>query len=158
MAKTYIFHLRNDVYFHSDSVFEGKKRKVVASDFVYSLNRLLDPATASAGAWVLSDVAFTDDKPAIKSLNDSTLQIVLKRPFPPFLGILSMKYCSVIPYEAVNAYGKEFRSHPVGTGPFYMQNWVENVKLVMRKNPHYFEKDNGQTTPLSRWCFSFVSY
>ncbi len=144
---TYTFHLRNDVYFHADSVFGDKKRKVTAADFVYSLTRLLDPATASPGAWVLSDVAVTNGKPDITSLNDSTLQIILKRPFPPMAGILAMKYCSVIPHEAVEAYGKEFRSHPVGTGPFQLQNWIENVKLVMRKNPYYFEKENGKQLP-----------
>ncbi len=43
--------------------------------------------------------------------------------------------------EAINLYGNEFRSHPVGTGPFQFKLWEENVKLVLRKNPLYFEKD-----------------
>lgn len=146
-GKTYTFHLRNDVFFHNDSIFKGKPRKVIASDFVYSLNRLLDPATASPGSWVLSDVKSISGTPAIYALNDSTLQILLNRSFPPFLGILAMKYCSVVPHEAIEAYGKEFRNHPVGTGPFRMQNWIENVKLVLRKNPNYFEKHEGEQLP-----------
>ena len=58
-----------------------------------------------------------------------------------------MKYCSVIPHEAVEFYGSYFRKHPVGTGPFKLQNWVENIKLVLRKNPNYFKRYNGDQLP-----------
>lgn len=143
----YTFHLRTDVFFHKDSSFNGTSRKVVASDFVYSFNRLLDPRTASPGVWVLSNVKKENNTYAINALNDSTLSIEITKPFPPFLGILSMKYCSVIPREAVEYYGSDFRKHPVGTGPFKMQNWIENIKLVLRKNPNYFEKYNGEQLP-----------
>ena len=52
-----------------------------------------------------------------------------------------MTYASVVPHEAVEYYGDDFRSHPVGTGPFKFQYWKEGVKLVFRKNPNYFERD-----------------
>lgn len=145
---TYTFHLRGDVYFHNNPIFNNESRKVTAKDATFSLLRLLDPKTASPGAWVLSKVRWTDNQPDIKAINDSTLTIVLTQPFPPFLSILSMPYCSVIPQEAVDYYGKEFRIHPVGTGPFQMQNWVENIKLVLTKNPHYFEKSGDTALPL----------
>ena len=144
---SYIFHLRDDVFFHRDSSIVSGTRKVVASDFVYSFNRLLNPKTASPGAWVLANIADADSSYSISAVNDSTLSIKLTQPFPPFLGILSMKYCSVIPYEAVEYYGSDFRKHPVGTGPFKLQNWVENIKLVLRKNPNYFKKYNGEQLP-----------
>jgi peptide/nickel transport system substrate-binding protein len=96
---------------------------------------------------VLSKIAIKDNLYLIEALNDSTLRIVLSESFPPFLGILAMKYCSVIPFEAIEYYGDEFRSNPVGTGPFMMQNWVENIKLVLKRNPDYFEYDNGQRLP-----------
>lgn len=143
----YTFLLRNDVLFHNDTSFRGNNRKVVANDFVYSFNRLLDPKTASPGAWVLSNVKKKDNGYAIYATNDSILNIEITQPFPPFLGILSMKYCSVIPHEAVEYYGTDFRKHPVGTGPFKMQNWIENIKLVLRKNPNYFEKYKGEQLP-----------
>lgn len=143
----YVFHLRDDVFFHPDPSFGGKPRKVVANDFVFSFNRLLNPKTASPGAWVLSNVKKTDGIYAINAVDDSTLSIVIDRPFPPFLGILGMKYCSAVPREAVEFYGSEFRKHPVGTGPFKLQNWVENIKLVLRKNPNYFKKHNGEQLP-----------
>jgi peptide/nickel transport system substrate-binding protein len=143
----YIFHLRDDVFFHNDLSFVDGTRKVVASDFVYSFNRLLNPKTASPGAWVLSNITSVDGSYSIYAINDSTLSIELKQSFPAFLGILSMKYCSVIPHEAVEYYGSDFRKHPVGTGPFKIQNWVENIKLVLRKNPNYFKKYNGEQLP-----------
>ena len=133
----YKFNLRQDVFFHESIVFKSKKRrKVIASDFVYSLNRLKDAKTASPGGWVLQNIK------SLESVNDSLLKFTLKKPFPAFLGLLSMRYCSVIPHEAIEEYGEDFRSNPVGTGPFTFKRWEENVKLVFRKNPNYHEMDN----------------
>ena len=142
-TQTYTFTLRNDVFFHKDASFkEIEARKVIAQDFVYSFNRLTDKQVASPGSWVLQNVA------SYKAENDSTFSIKLKQPFPAFLGLLAMRYCSVVPKEAVEYYGSEFRSHPVGTGPFKFKLWEENVKLVLRKNNRYFEKDEqGNTLP-----------
>ena len=135
-GRSYQFHLRKDVYFHKSHLFgKDSTRQVKAQDFVYSFNRLLDKQLASPGSWVLNKVDY------FEALNDSTLHIKLKQPFPAFLGLLTMKYCSVVPREIVEHYGSEFRSHPIGTGPFKFKRWEENIKLVFRKNPHYFEKD-----------------
>lgn len=137
---TYTFHLRDDVRFHEDASIPSP-RCVKANDFVYSFNRVLDPSLSSPGAWIFAPVAKDESGYAFHAIDDSTLQIRLAKPFPPFLGILSMTYASVVPKEAVDYYGDDFRSHPVGTGPFKFQYWKENVKLVMRKNPDYFEVD-----------------
>src|SRR5882757_1971226 len=68
----YTFHLRNDVHFHDDPLFKnGKGRKVLAADFVYSFHRLLDPKVASSGSWIFSDKVC--DNP-FKAVNDSTFQ------------------------------------------------------------------------------------
>ncbi len=144
-GKTYTFILRDDVQFHQTEFFPfGKPRYVTAEDFVYSLGRILSPEVASPGAWIFQKVKRDKEgNPAFKALNDTVFQIELSEPFPPFLGILTMKYCSVVPHEVVERYGKDFRKHPVGTGPFQMQLWEEGVKLVMRKNPNYFEKDSA---------------
>lgn len=137
----YTFTLRDDVFFHQTDFFP-QKRKVTAEDFVYSLGRIIDGSVASPGAWIFQKVKRdSEGKPAFKALNDSTFQITLSEEFPPFLGILAMKYCSVVPREVVEQYGKDFRTHPVGTGPFKFQLWEEGVKLVLRKNPDYFETD-----------------
>ena len=171
---TYTFVLRDDVYFHEDECFVktprrqdaktprlllgdsvtrslgdlSKTRKVVAQDFVYSFNRVLDRKLNSSGSWIFSNVErrqrTTDNgqqslEYALTAVNDTVLEIKLSQPFPAFLGILSMTYASVVPQEAVEYYGTEFGRHPVGTGPFKFQYWKEGVKLVFRKNPIYFE-------------------
>ncbi len=146
-GKEYTFHLRSDVYFHTDKCFNDGTRKVVAEDFVYSFKRVIDPITASPGSWIFSSIEESDTEHSIYAVNDSTLKIKIREPFPPFLGILSMKYCSVIPHEAVDYYKNDFRKHPIGTGPFHLQNWVENIKLVLRKNTNYFEFNNGVRLP-----------
>ncbi len=139
----YDFTLKKNVFFHKNQVFgKDSTRTVTAYDFEYSLGRLIDPKVASPGKWVLDNVN------NFKALNDSIFRIELKHPFPPFLGLLSMQYCSVVPREAIEFYGSDFRSNPVGTGPFQFKLWVENTKLVFRKNPLYFEKDkNGKKLP-----------
>ncbi|MEZ4857921.1 MAG: ABC transporter substrate-binding protein [Flavobacteriaceae bacterium] len=140
---TFYFSLRKDVYFHKNKVFgKDSTRTVTAYDFEYSYQRLIDPKVASPGSWVMNyvDLAVAE--------NDSVFKIMLKEPFPAFLGMLGMRYFSVVPKEAVEFYGNEFRRNPVGTGPFQFKLWEENVKLVLRKNPLYFEKDeNGIQLP-----------
>jgi len=142
-AKTYTFNLRNDVYFHKHELFgKDSTRLVVAKDFEYSLNRLRDDKVAAPGSWVLNKVH------DFKAINDTIFQIELKQPFPAFIGLLTMKYCSVVPKEIVEHYGNSFRSNPIGTGPFKFKRWEENIKLVLRKNELYFEKDAlGNTLP-----------
>ena len=133
----YKFSLRDNVYFHQSIAFgDERTRKVVATDFVYSLNRLRDPKVASPGGWVLQNV---DE---IKALNKYELKIKLKKPFPAFLGLLTMEYCSVVPREVIDKINEKFRNQPIGTGPFHFKKWEEDVKLVLRKNPNYFEKDS----------------
>ncbi len=143
----YQFVLRNDVFFHDNEVFEnGKGRKMTAHDVAYSFNRIIDEKTASPGAWIFNDRVDTL-KPFV-ALNDTIFEMRLLRPFNPMLGILSMQYCSIVPHEVVEKWGRDFRSHPCGTGAFKLQDWEEGVVITYRKNEHYWEKDSaGQTLP-----------
>jgi len=137
-AKVYTFELRTDVYFHTHSLFETEQtRTVTANDFVYSFDRLRDPKLASPGGWVLQNVE------SYKALDAQRFQITLKSPFPAFLGLLTMKYCSVVPKEIVEHYGADFRSNPIGTGPYKFKRWEENIKLIFRKNNRYFETNQA---------------
>ena len=149
----YEFRIREDVFFHQHPAFgKSKTRKVNASDFAFSLKRLLDPQLASPGGWVLQNVE------RIEAKNDQLLIITLKQPFPAFLGLLSMRYCSVVPKEIVTKTEGNFRKNPIGTGPFAFKYWEEDVKLVLRKNPLYFERDDlGLRLPyLESISISFV--
>ena len=139
----YTFLLRSDVYFHDNAAFEGGKgRKVIAKDFVFSFNRLFDSRVSSALS-LLGNVDRSEKTSynAFVAVNDSVFEIYLKEPFSAFLNILTMKYFSVLPHEAVDMYKQDFRRNPVGTGPFMYKMWEEGTKLIMVKNENYFEKD-----------------
>ncbi len=161
-GKTYTFHLRNDVKFHRNGCFQNidSTRNVIASDFVFSLNRISDDHTASPGAWIMKYV-FHDtnsNQKGIEAIDDSTLVIHLTNTYPPFLSLLTMPYCSVIPQEAVNFYGADFRANPCGTGPFRFSYWKEGVKLILLKNENYFEFDGMNRLPfLDAVDVSFIS-
>jgi ABC-type transport system substrate-binding protein len=144
---TYLFYLRNDVFFHNDACFPGGKgRRMTAHDVVYSFNRLRDEATASPGAWIFNDKV--DSLNGFSALNDSVFQLKLTRPYNPILGILSMQYCSIVPHEAVEKWKTDFRRHAVGTGPFQFVAWEEGQAMILKKNPNYFERDsNGKRLP-----------
>ena len=138
-GRLYRFHLRDSVFFHENPCFgPAKTRPLRAGDVVYSLQRLQDPSTASPGAWIFRDKLAPQGMTVVDSL---TLEIHLSQPFPPLLGLLSMGYCSVTAPEATQRYGRDFRSHPVGTGPFALRTWLEGEGLVLSRHPRYFEKD-----------------
>jgi ABC-type transport system substrate-binding protein len=142
-AITYMFTLRDDVQFHKHKLFGKDSTRIVnAYDFEYSFNRILDDKLASSGRWIFKRVE------SFKATDNQTFVITLKQPFPAFLSLLTMKYCSVVPKEIVEHYGNDFRANPIGTGPFQFKIWEENTKLVFRKHPNYFEKDaEGNSLP-----------
>jgi oligopeptide transport system substrate-binding protein len=138
----FTFHLRDDVFFHNNDAFpNGKGRKMTAQDVVYSFSRIIDKNTASSGAWIFN--SRVDSLHPFTAIDDTTFQLKLIAPFHPILGILSMQYCSIIPKEVVEKYGKDFRRHPCGTGPFQFVAWEEGQALILKKNPEYFEKDSA---------------
>ena len=125
-GKTYTFTLRRDVLFHKSPLFgtPDSTRHVVAQDFVYSFNRIVDPATASPGRWVFADVdSFT-------ATDDTTLVIRLRQPFSPFLSVLGMMYCSVVPHEVVEHYGKSFAR--IWNNKQAVVNSVEEIKAALK--------------------------
>jgi len=162
---TYTFWLRRGVRFQASEAFaRGKGREVLASDFVYSFRRLFDAGTASPGGWIFRGKVLEDSKGNISdtcfvAANDSTLRIHLKAPFIPFLSLLTMPYTFVVPREAVQRYGKDFRAHPVGTGPFQFKVWDEGNVLLYHKNQNYWRTDaQGRQLPyLDAVAISFIA-
>jgi oligopeptide transport system substrate-binding protein len=144
----YTFHLRDDVYFHPSPLFtDSSHRRATASDFIYSFNRILDPKLACPASWIFSSVD-VNNHGGFEAVDDSTLSIHLREPFHPFLGMLSMQYCNVVPHEVVEHYGPDFREHPIGTGPFRFAFWYENIALVLHRNDQYWMHDaEGKSLP-----------
>ena len=135
---TYTFSLRPNVFFHSSDLFPEGNRAVTAADVLYSFNRILDEKTASPGKWIFDPLR--SERP-IEVVNSSTLRLHLNKPFPPFLGMLCTQYANIVPEEIVEHFGNDFRSNPIGTGPFKFAFWMEDVALVFHKNEQFWEYD-----------------
>ncbi len=140
---------------------EIQYHKLNAFDVVYSFYRILNPETASPGAWIFSDkvqmpqnfdyknlkTSILLDSAPFKAPNDSTVLISLKSPFPAFLSILATNYAWVVPAFTRNFESGKLGRNPIGTGPFFLKRWEEDVRLVMLKNPQYHEFDGDFRLP-----------
>ncbi|MFQ5988304.1 MAG: ABC transporter substrate-binding protein [Candidatus Methylomirabilales bacterium] len=139
-GRTYTFELRRDVRFHNG-------RTVTAEDFRYSFEHLLNPATRSERTWILEKLLgaqkFMAGKAStvrgIQVLGPHTLRLTLERPFAPFLALLAYPAASVVPREVVERWGRQFSSHPVGTGPFRFREWRHDDRVVVEANRDYFQ-------------------
>tara|TARA_Y100000816_G_scaffold247091_1_gene195676 strand:- start:155 stop:1726 length:1572 start_codon:yes stop_codon:yes gene_type:complete len=148
----YTFFLNDNVFYHKSEIFGiDSTRKVISNDFVYSFNRILDKKLASPGSWIFKNVK------EFKAVNDTILKITLKNKSNSFLGKLTMKYSSVVPFESFNE-GKLLNKIPIGTGPFIFKKWDKNIKLVLRRNNNYFKTDkSGKKLPyLDGVAISFI--
>lgn len=141
----YTFYLRKDVIFHPCPCFSGK-RYLKATDVVFTFQRL---TKTGSGSWITNYLAKNPENglPQVIAINDSMVQFELHTPFVQFIQVLATPYAMIVPPEAVAYYGKDFGFHPVGTGPFVFRKWVLNEKLVLNKNPEYFEWEGEERLP-----------
>ena len=160
-GRVYTFLLRQDVFFHNHAAFPGDKgRTVNAYDFVYSFKRILDPGMSSPGRWVFNRLS--KDNPThpegFYAINDTIFRLELKEAFSPFLALLTIPYCYVVPWEVCEAEKENFGRNPVGTGAFQFKLWREDEKMIFVRNENYFEKDNdGNNLPyLDGVAISFI--
>lgn len=123
---TYIFHLKKGVKFHNG-------REMVADDVKYSLQRVLDPATASPGRSYISSIK------DIEVVDSYTVKLTLAAPLASLLDALTSNNISIVAKEAVEANGNLQRV-AVGTGPYMLKEWVADNSMTLVKNPNYFEK------------------
>lgn len=155
---TYTFKIKKGVKFHDDKAFTktgGKGREVVADDFVYSFKRIADPKVVSDGWWIFDGKiaglnewreaagkgAANYDTPVegLKAVDVHTLQLKLTEPNPLIMHVLTMSYANVVAREVVEHYGKEFGTHPVGTGPYMLENLSSNQAVWVRNPYHTWE-------------------
>jgi ABC-type transport system substrate-binding protein len=154
----YTITLQKGVFFHDDPCFpNGKGREVVAEDVVYSFKRLANQSLKLVHFMRLARLieGFEDlhqhlnrhpndysfQLSGVKAIDRYTVQFTLTEPFPLFPNYLAMPFASVVAKEAVDCYGKKFKYHPVGTGPFVLPYFDPNAsQLVFAKNNRFRDK------------------
>ena len=144
--RVWTFHLR-DASFTDDPSFPGNKgRRVTADDVIFSWKRGLSPKLGSLNSWALSTSVVgadkfasgnSDDVPGLERVDDRTIRVRLTEPDRDFLARLTVLSTAVVPPEAVKFYGDQFGSHPVGTGPFKLKEWVPSEYVLLERNPQY---------------------
>jgi ABC-type transport system substrate-binding protein len=159
--RTWTVKVRPGIYFADDPAFRGKKRELVAQDFVYQWKRFFDPANKSPvysgfkeegviGVEALREQALKDKKPfdydreleGIRALDRYTIQFKLENPRPRFLYTLaSGDLFGAVAREVVEFYGDKIMEHPVGTGPFMLKadEWRRSSRIVVVRNPGFRE-------------------
>jgi ABC-type transport system substrate-binding protein len=155
---TYTLRVKPGIYFNDDPAFNGRKRELVAEDYVYSIKRLMDPALSAPllaeieGYIVGSDEAlakarkankFDYDAPieGLRALDRYTWQIKLTKPYFVFLyNLTDCRVSCAVAREVVEKYGTDVGSHPVGTGPYRIAFWKRSSKIILEANPSYREE------------------
>ena len=148
------------IYFADDPAFNGKKRELVAQDYVYALKRFADPANKSP-AWAsleseyllglneLRSEALEKKKPfdydreieGLRALDRYTIQFKLRDPRPRFAsGLAQNDLFGAVAREVVEHYGEKIDAHPVGTGPFKLAQWRRSSFIALDRNPDYRER------------------
>ena len=158
--RVWTVRIKPGIYFTDDPAFGGRRRELVAADYVYSFKRFFDPAFKSPAYSELKDQGFIgleelreealkSRKPfdynrpieGIKAVDRYTVQFRLKEPRPRLLsGILvAGDLYGAVAREVVEHYGDAIMAHPVGTGPFVLKEWRRSSFIVLERNPSYRE-------------------
>ncbi len=157
---TFTFRIKPGIYFADDPAFKGRKRELVAQDYVYSLKRVYDPAVKSPllsslenegiiGLQSLHEAALKSGKPfdydkeveGIRALDRYTFRVKLRESRPRHLYLWAARDVSsgAMAREVVEHYGDNIMAHPVGTGPFRLVEWRRSSRMVFERNPNYRE-------------------
>lgn len=132
---TYTFHLRKGVSFQDGTPFNAKT-------YIEGIDRLLNKQNADSifnTGPVESFIDFTyEDVASYRAVDDDTVEFKLKQPSAGLLASLAMVWNGVVSPAAVHKFGKDFRNHPVGTGPFIFKEWRQRDQVVLDANPNYW--------------------
>lgn len=122
-SSEWTFHLRENAKFSNG-------RPVVASDVKFSIDRILDPKTASKGRKALGPI----DEILVK--DDHTVVFKLKGPYADLALQLGNTFSRIIAKENL----EDIANKPIGSGPFILKEYIPGNKAILVRNPNYFEK------------------
>jgi len=125
-GKTYTFYLRPGLKFSNG-------QPLTAEDVAWTLNRFGNPKINSIMAAVAGGFGHAS------VINNTTVQVQLTRPVAAFLYDISIWPAFILPKNLVEKEGAAFYNHPVGTGPFMVQNFVKGSYITFVRNPYYWE-------------------
>ncbi|MFV9067766.1 ABC transporter substrate-binding protein [Serratia fonticola] len=147
--QTWTFHLRPGAVWSDGS-------PVTAQDFVYSWQRLADPKTGSPYASYLQyarieniDAILAGKKPpeslGVSAIDDKTLKVTLSEPVPYFVSMLSHTSMKPVKQAVVEKFGDKWTlpQNYVGNGAYRLSEWVVNERIVLERNPSYW--NNSKT-------------
>jgi oligopeptide transport system substrate-binding protein len=166
-GKEYVFNINKNAKWSNGE-------PVTADDFVWSWKRILTASLGSQypdmlyyleGAYEYHNGLIDDfDQVGIKSIDEHTLQVNLKNPTPFFLGLLSHYSTWPVHKETVLKFGDiDDRNGEwtrpgnfVCNGPFQLKTWELNNKIVVEKNPHYYDASIVQLNEIHYYPVSNV--
>ena len=155
--RTWTVRLKPGIFFADDPAFKGRRRELVAADYVYSFKRIVDPANKSpvvagildqkfVGLNALRDDAVKHNRPfdydrpieGLQALDRHTIRFQLEEPRPRFIEVLATgDLFGAVAREVVEHYGDDIPAHPVGTGPFRLTQWRRSSLIVLERNPQF---------------------
>ena len=138
--KVWTIRIARGIHFADDPAFKGQRRELQARDYIYAIQRSVDPANISPlekdmidlgilglqearEAAVKNKGRFDYDRPiaGLRALDSHTLQITVDKPRPRLVYVLADgSVLGGTAREVVEFYGEAIPEHPVGTGPFFM--------------------------------------
>jgi peptide/nickel transport system substrate-binding protein len=133
---TYTFHLREGVEFHDGTAFNAAS--VLASfnrHFEDSPSRMYPERPSS----ILLFTAGTLSYGGVSAPDDMTVVFTLSSPFADFLTTLAGSQAAIVSPTALQQHGEDFAIHPIGTGPFMLSEWIKDDRVVLVRNPDYWD-------------------
>lgn len=147
-GKTYTFHLRKNVTFHTTETFKPT-RPLNADDVLFSFDRVLNKQNpfhkVSGGNYpYFTSLDMANQIQSIKKTGEHTVQFVLAKPEAPFLANLAMSFAVILSKEYADQLLKanatqEIDIQPVGTGPFVLKRYVKDNLIRYEAHPSYFK-------------------
>ena len=151
------FRLREDVHWVRYDPEQGepeKMRQVTAHDVVYGTQRTLDPGTGAMFAFALYPIKNAQavntgaveslDAIGVIALDEHTVQFTLMEPTAYFPSLVAASWTNPQPREAIAESGELWTEpgHIWTYGPYLLDTWDHDSRLVLRRNPHYWDAAN----------------